>query len=66
MEDQEKLLAALAWMSVQYLEQDGVLDHEFMSAGEQAMAILAERGLISNGERGATWTEQGKAFLMSH
>ena len=43
---EEQLLAALAWMSVQYLECGDGLDHRYMSAGERATELLADYGLI--------------------
>lgn len=64
--EEERLLAALAGMCVQYLEQDGVLDHLWMGAGEDAMAILSDYGLIEVEGRGGTWTDAGQAFLASH
>lgn len=64
--EEERLLAALAGMCVQYLERDGFLDHMFMSAGEDAVDTLATYGLVAVEARGGTWTEAGKAFLASH
>ena len=64
MQDMErKLLSALARMCEQYLEQGGVLDHEFISAGENAIALLAEHGLVEPTPRGGTWTHAGRAVL---
>ena len=65
-EREEILLAALASMASQYLEEDGTLDHMFISAGEQAMQLLFEHGLIDTAGRCASWTAQGRAFLASH
>jgi hypothetical protein len=65
-EQEERLLTALVWMCVQYLEEDGSLNHMHMSAGEQAMKLLAEYGLIDGPQRGAVWTEHGRAFLAAH
>jgi len=53
-------------MAVQYLEQDGTLDHLFMHAGEQAMQLLFDHGLFDSSGRCANWTAKGKAFLASH
>ena len=64
--EEERLLAALAGMCVQYLERDGILDHMFMSAGEDAVSVLADYGLIEAQGREATWTDAGKLFLASH
>ncbi|MEO6216072.1 MAG: hypothetical protein ABI471_10380 [Sphingomonas bacterium] len=65
-ENEERMLAAIAWMCCQYMEEDGVVDHMWMSAGENATAILVEYGLLEMEGRGGTWTEAGKAFLASH
>jgi hypothetical protein len=65
--EEERLLAALAGMCVQYLERrDGFLDHMFMVAGEDAMKVLATYGLVEVAARGGTWTEAGREFLASH
>jgi hypothetical protein len=66
-EQEEGLLGALAWMVSQYLtvENNG-LDHMCMSAGEQAMKILAEYGLVTDDTRHGRWTEAGQLFLDSH
>jgi len=65
-EQEERLLAALASMCAQYLQEGNILDHMHMNAGEQALALLAEYGLVESADRGANWTEQGKAFLAAH
>lgn len=66
-EREERLLGALAWMVCQYLtvENNG-LDHMCMSAGERAMTILAEYGLVTDDTRHGRWTEAGERFLDSH
>jgi len=64
--NEERMLAAIAHMCGQYMEEDGVVDHMWMSAGELATEILAEYGLLEIEGRGGTWTEAGKAFLASH
>jgi hypothetical protein len=66
-EQEDRLLGALAWMVSQYLtvENNG-LDHMCMSAGEQAMKILAEYGLVTDDTRHGRWTEAGQLFLDSH
>jgi hypothetical protein len=64
--EEERLLAALAGMCVQYLEENGVLDHMWMGAGEDAMAVLADYGLIEVAGRGGSWTKAGRAFLEAH
>ena len=65
-ETEERMLAVIAHMCGQYMEEDGVVDHMWMGAGERATAILAEYGLLEMEGRGGTWTEAGKAFLASH
>lgn len=43
------LIEALMGMCLQYLERtDGTLDHVFISAGEHAMAILTECGMLKD------------------
>lgn len=67
-EAERKLLLALAWMSAQYLEsKDGDLDSLCMSAGEEALRVLAEHGLveITHGGRCGRWTEAGTHLLNS-
>ena len=62
-EEERRLLSALAGMCEQYLGRDGSLDHQFMSAGENAVALLAEHGLVESTPRGGTWTHAGRAVL---
>ena len=64
--NEERMLAALAWMCVQYMGGDEVVDHAWMSAGEMATDILAEHGLLEMKGREGAWTATGKAFLVSH
>lgn len=62
---EKRLLLVLAWMCEQYIgsgEQSG-LDHECMTAGEDAVELLVEYGLVSPSGRGGTWTDAGKALL---
>jgi len=66
-EQEERLLSALASMAAQYLEtEDGRLDHLFMSAGEEAIRVLAAYGLVIDNQRDSAWTDAGRAFLASH
>ena len=61
-----KLLNALAWMCQQYLARgtDDFLCHDCMAAGQQAVALLAEYGLVEPETIvGGRWTEAGKQFL---
>jgi hypothetical protein len=58
-----RLLRALAWMCEQYLRDGKTLDHECMHAGEVAVDLLAEYGLLKPGPRGGTWTEAGRKLL---
>jgi hypothetical protein len=67
-EDHRTTLAALAHMCAQYLsDEQGVLDHMWMGAGERAFKVLARHGLIEvDSGRGACWTEAGEHFLNAH
>jgi hypothetical protein len=66
-EQEERLLSALCFMAVQYLQtEDGNLDHMFMSAGEEAVKVLAAYGLVINDERNSRWSDAGLAFIASH
>ena len=59
-------MGALAWMCEQYIGSGRAdyLDHECMSAGEEAVAVLADYGLVEvTSVRGGNWTEAGKALL---
>ncbi len=63
--NEKRLLLALAWMCEQYIgsgEQAG-LDHECMGAGEDAVELLVEYGLVFPSGRGGTWTDTGRALL---
>jgi hypothetical protein len=44
-------------------DENDVLDHQCMSAGEDAVARLYKYGLVDSLERGAQWTEAGRQFL---
>jgi hypothetical protein len=63
--NEKRLLSALAWMCEQYIGsgKQAALDHECMGAGEDAVALLVEYGLIDPAGRGGFWTETGKALL---
>jgi hypothetical protein len=64
-EKERALLVALAWMCEQYLSNgQGHLDHMYMSAGEDAVGLLAQYGLVEPGARGGTWTEAGQSVLL--
>jgi hypothetical protein len=65
-EDEKRLLVALAWMCEQYLKDGNCLDHMCMSAGERAVELLVQYGLVRPGPRGGTWTEAGEALLNSN
>lgn len=64
--EERRILEALAWMCEQYLK-DGpnTLDDMAMSAGQEALAVLAEYGYVDTdgGGRGGRWTEAGRALL---
>lgn len=61
---EKKLLEALAWMTEQYLRSKGKgLDHLCMSAGERAIEVLFEHGLVHENRRGTDWTSLGERVL---
>ena len=61
-----RLLRSLALMCDQYLQSpEGGLDHLCMSAGEEAVGLLIECGLVKPSVRGGEWTEAGLALLRS-
>lgn len=54
-EKPDPAIDALALMAQQYLETDGgVLDHLCMSAGEHAVDVLADHGLVTPHSRGGS------------
>ncbi len=69
MDDDHRVLAALAWMCEQYLgDGSGWLDHECMCAGERALDVLTAHGLVERdpkGGRGGRWTHAGQRLLDS-
>lgn len=66
-ENERRLLIALAWMCEQYLGSGKLdwLDHQCMGAGEDAIELLVDHGLVDPSGRGGTWTDAGKALLRS-
>ena len=65
-EKEQRLLGALAWMCEQYIGSGSAdfLDHECMGAGEEAVAVLADYGLVEIvSMRGGKWTDAGNAIL---
>jgi hypothetical protein len=64
---EQKAVIALAWMTELYLRsEEDVLDNMAMSAGELALEVLAERGLVTwlhDGVRFASWTDEGRKLL---
>ena len=65
-DEDRRILAALAWMCQQYLaDSSGGLDNMCMSAGEDALSILAEYGYADYdpGGRFGAWTAAGDALL---
>ena len=62
-ETEQRLLGALARMCEQYLTYEGALDHLFMGAGEEAVEVLAEYGLVKPEGRGGTWTDAAQPLL---
>jgi hypothetical protein len=70
-EQERRLVGALALMAQQYLstaDPGSELDNLCMSAGEAALGMLAEYGLvtITAGGRCGAWTEAGSQFLISN
>lgn len=65
-EAENRLLVALAWMCEQYLNDGNGLDHMCISAGERAVELLVQYGLVKPEGRGGTWTESGEALLNSN
>jgi len=62
-EPEKRLLVALAWMCQQYLKKGDRVDHECMGAGQAAVELLIEYGLLTPAPRGGTWTKTGLTFL---
>lgn len=64
-ERERRILRALAGMAYQYMGGgfDGKLDHMCMSAGEDAVKVLAEFGLVVDEGRHSRWTPAGEALL---
>jgi hypothetical protein len=65
-EKEQRLLSVLAWMCVQYLGKNGddLLHHKCMCAGQDAIEVLADYGLVEiTMARGGKWTAAGKTFL---
>lgn len=67
---ERRLLTALAAMCDQYIgrhsntHQPVSVDHLCLSAGERAVALLIEYGLVGEDDgRGGLWTEAGLALL---
>jgi hypothetical protein len=60
---EEDLLHALALMANQYLDRGNELAHDFMTAGEHALRVLGEHGLVNYNGATATWTAKGLALL---
>ena len=69
MDNREKrLLAALAAMAYQYLhrQKEDILDSDAMDAGEHAILVLAEYGMVEVDQRGrilGRWTNAGRELL---
>jgi hypothetical protein len=65
-ETEKRLLLALAWMCEQYMgsgKQTGI-DHECMGAGEDAIELLVEHGLIAPSGRGARGLKPARPYLL--
>jgi hypothetical protein len=67
-EPERKLLIALVLMVEQYLTSGRVLDNLAEHAGEMALEVLADHGLVTlqpGSYRFAQWTDAGRQLLMS-
>jgi hypothetical protein len=67
-EPERKALIALVLMVDQYLSNGRILDNLAMHAGEMALQVLAEHGLVTlqpGTYRFAHWTEAGRQLLTS-
>jgi hypothetical protein len=66
MDNEARLIRTLALMCDQYIGGgQGGLDHECVAAGEDAVELLVDYGLMEPSARGGTWTEKGLALLKS-
>ncbi len=66
---ERQLLVALVHMCEQYLtvpegyrDRPLELEHKFMSAGEEAIELLAAYGLVDGLHGGANWSEAAPAY----
>jgi hypothetical protein len=62
-EDNQDLLRALALMCTQYIGDGDGVDHQCISAGQEAVELLVKHGLMVPSGRGGCWTEEGKALM---
>lgn len=66
MRGRDPALKALAEMVAQYLTVGEELDTLCMTAGQDALRVLAEEGLVAyDGGRCGSWTEAGRRLLDS-
>jgi hypothetical protein len=63
---ERRLLKVLVAMCEQYMSQGDSIDHLSMSAGENAVELLVQYGLLKPGPRGGTWTDAGLVLLNSN
>jgi hypothetical protein len=64
---ERRLLVALAWMCKQYLSgRNSTLNHQFISAAENAVDLLVQYGLVAYDGPNAVWTDEGQKFLESN
>jgi hypothetical protein len=59
------VLRALAMMCEHYIGSGDGVDHECMTAGEEAVTQLIKHGVLEEDARGGRWTEAGKRLLAS-
>lgn len=62
-QDERPILRALALMCAQYIGDDDAVDHACMAAGEAAVAVLVQHGMLEPAARGGRWTEAGHALM---
>lgn len=63
-DSEKEMLVVLIHMVDQYLrEWEGRIEHDFVSAAEHAVGLLAKHGLIDEEPGGGRWTEAKDELL---
>lgn len=60
----KKVLCQICDRHLSEWRTDGYICHSAMSAGERAIELLAEYGLVEKIPAGGKWTKEGEAFLV--